>query len=263
MFEIVGVRKVKTLERTKQKIYLATLEEDPTVKKVLKVFKNTKRSYQAFLREVRVLEKICHPNVMVYEISMSFPKHNVIGMPYCELGALYNMIGMIGQRQIDHYLLQMCSAVKYLHGQNIVHRDIKLDNILLDAEHHLYITDFDMSCKVQPGCVLVNRKVGTVPYMAPEMLQNPEGWYDGFKLDMYALGVVLWCLLFQCDCDEPEETLDYLKMTKTFVWPFPMLLYKNVLENLLHPDPASRWDISQLIETLGEAAWLAERVQQL
>ncbi|XP_059153410.1 uncharacterized protein LOC131939226 [Physella acuta] len=229
MFEILGVRKVETLERTKQKIYLATLEEDPTVKKVLKVFKNTKRSYQAFLLEVRVLEKICHPNVMVYEISMSFPKHNVIGMPYCELGALYNMIGKIGQRQIDHYLLQMCSAVKYLLGQNIVHRDIKLDNILLDAEHHLYITDFDMSC----------------------------------KLDMYALGVVLWCLLFQCDCDEPEETLDYLKMTKTFVWPFPMLLYKNVLENLLHPDPASRWDISQLIETLGAAAWLAERVQQL
>lgn len=182
MFKFLGVRKIETLEKTKRKIYLASLEEDPTVKKVLKVYKNTKKSYQEFLCEVGVLEKICHPNVMVYEIAMSFPKHNVIAMPYCELGALYNMIGKIGQRQIDHYLLQICSAVKYLHGQNIVHRDIKLDNILLDAEHHLYITDFDMSCTVEPGCLLVNKKVGTVPYMAPEMLQDPYGWYEGFKV---------------------------------------------------------------------------------
>lgn len=80
---------------------------------------------------------------------------------------------------------------------------------------------------------------------------------------MYAFGVVLWCLLFARDCDEPEETLDYLMMTKTFVWSFPMLLYKNVLENLLHPDPVIRWDILKLIETLGTASWLSERVQQL
>lgn len=77
-----------------------------------------------------------------------------------------------------------------------------------------------------------------------------------FQLDVYSLGVVLWCLLFQDDIQNP---VDYLDVTNTYDWPFSMLFYKWVLLNVLQPDPVLRWDIERMVKSLGEADWLAER----
>ena len=73
---------------------------------------------------------------------------------------------------------------------------------------------------------------------------------------MYALGVVLWCMLFRKDV---QVTEDYMSITRECIWVFPLQFYQGVLENLLSPDPEHRWDIHGLVSALSGAYWLTER----
>ncbi|XP_059145695.1 uncharacterized protein LOC131932799 [Physella acuta] len=255
-----GLIKIKTLKHTRSQVYLACHESNHFVKKVLKVYENDPESLEIFKTELSLLQRLQHPNIIPIECAMKLPAHSVIVLPFCEWGALTNVVGRIDLSHFDHYFLQLCSAIKYLHGQGIAHRDIKLDNILLDAYQRVYITDFDLSCAVEPDNPIVHKKKGTYPYMAPEMLAKPKGSYDGFKIDMFAFGVVNYAILFQQVITEPE---DYLEVTRTFPWPDPMLAHKGILEKLLQPDPEARWGILALIESLSAAPSMAERAKFL
>ncbi|KAI8786867.1 CBL-interacting serine/threonine-protein kinase 16 [Biomphalaria glabrata] len=264
VFQTFGLTKEELLEQTRCNIYLAHKNTDTSVKKVVKFYRRCKKSSQRFYNEVAIAKKLKHPNIIIFEEAASFPKHHALIMPYCELGALYNMIGKVPIHISEHYFLQTCSAVKYLHDNFIVHRDIKLDNILVDANQKVYLTDFDMSCTVSWESSIVHNAGGTTGYRAPEMVMSPKGSYDGYKLDVFALGVVLFCLIFEKDVEDLDETsMSYLDMVKTYIWTFPVHFYKNVLECMLEPDPKARWDMRGLIKGLGQASWLAARVSNL
>ncbi|KAH9523826.1 hypothetical protein Btru_047129 [Bulinus truncatus] len=258
VFETFGLIKEELLMKTKSRIYLAHCKENGAVKKVVKLFSKRKNTTRRFYTEVGIMKKLVHPNIMVFLEAGSFPRHHAMTLPYCGQGALYNLIGKISFHMMERYFLQTVSAVKYLHDMNIVHRDIKLDNILVDDGHRIFLTDFDLSCSVVPGCPTVDKRVGTEQYLAPEMVKSPSGSYNGFKLDIYALGVVLFCLLFEKDVEDRE---DYLAMVRNYVWVFPVHFYKHILQWMLEEDPDWRWDLPSLISALGKASWLADKVQ--
>ncbi|KAH9491403.1 hypothetical protein Btru_031261 [Bulinus truncatus] len=258
VFTTFGMTKGQLLMATKNFVYLAHRKENSFEKKVVKIFKRTKNSTRRFHTEVGIMKKLNHHNIMVFEEAGSFPRHHAMILPYCGKGAMYNVIGKTPFHLAEDYFLQIVSAVKYLHGVNIVHRDIKLGNILVDDSHRVFLTDFDLSCSVVPGNPTVERMAGTKQYMAPEMIMSPEGSYDGFKLDIYSLGVVLLCLIFDKDLEDRE---DYLDQVITYNWESLGYFYKFVLQSMLEDNPDWRWDIPSLIAALEEAPWLADRVQ--
>lgn len=79
----------------------------------------------------------------------------------------------------------------YLHKQDILHRDIKLDNILLDKNNNLKLCDFGISLKIEPDTYYTDR-CGTPAYIAPEIIKSK---YKNFKSDYWSLGVTLFILL--------------------------------------------------------------------
>ena len=89
-------------------------------------------------------------------------------------------------------------TVEYLHANDISHRDIKLDNLLLDAFGNLKLCDFGVSQMVERDekgrKKPLYSKSGTPVYIAPEMLS--QSGYDGFKADIWACGVVLYSMLY-------------------------------------------------------------------
>ena len=88
---------------------------------------------------------------------------------------------------------QLIEGLEHIHQRNIVHRDIKLDNILLDREGMIKIGDFGVSKQCKPGEVMMEQ-CGTPAYIAPEILLDKG--YKGFGIDVWSSGVVLYSMLY-------------------------------------------------------------------
>jgi serine/threonine protein kinase len=88
---------------------------------------------------------------------------------------------------------QLLEVVAYLHSQRIAHRDLKLENILLDSsEHRVKLIDFGFSRIARAG-ELFQTKCGSLPYTAPEVIEGKT--YDGMAADMWSCGVILHCIV--------------------------------------------------------------------
>jgi serine/threonine protein kinase len=149
-------------------------------------------------REMKIMEKLDHPNIAkLYEVFESFKQVFMI-MEYVNGGSLHGYLKMKPNRQMPELeakflWLQVVQAVQYCHQRNVAHRDIKLENLLLDeTKTHLKLIDFGFST-----CIPHERKVkifcGTPSYMAPEIVSKIE--YSGPPADIWAMGVLLYALL--------------------------------------------------------------------
>ncbi len=96
------------------------------------------------------------------------------------------------ENTVKYIFKQIINAIHHLHSQNIIHRDIKLENILIDSNSFVKLCDFGVSREVRRGDLLSN-KCGTLAYIAPEILRNKE--YEGFGVDIWSAGVVLYTML--------------------------------------------------------------------
>ena len=91
---------------------------------------------------------------------------------------------------------QVIVGIGYLHKKGIIHRDVKLENILIDNEGCIKIADFGISKEIKPGHLIKDRHIcGTPAYMSPEMIKEKAIRYDG-STDVWAAGVVLFVMVY-------------------------------------------------------------------
>ncbi|XP_012886898.1 PREDICTED: protein kinase C zeta type [Dipodomys ordii] len=145
------------------------------------------------------------------------------------------------------YAAEICIALNFLHERGIVYRDLKLDNVLLDADGHIKLTDYGM-CKegLGPGDT-TSTFCGTPNYIAPEILRGEE---YGFSVDWWALGVLMFEMMagrspFDIITDNPDmNTEDYLFqviLEKPIRIPrFLSVKASHVLKGFLNKDPKER-----------------------
>ena len=175
-----------------------------------------------FLNEIKILAEINHPYIVkTYEYFQDDYNFYLI-LEYLPLGDLEKIFkdftfANLSEEVIASIFKQLFSAITYLHSNNIIHRDIKLQNILVKSfsatnpdEICIKLTDFGSSNYLFKGESMVY-KIGTCFYIAPEIL---EGKYD-FKCDLWACGVLLYFLLvgkMPFDDEEVEEIRNLIKI---------------------------------------------------
>jgi serine/threonine protein kinase len=152
--------------------------------------------------ESYILSLLHHPNIVGFfgsKTEPGQPMHLVLEfMPH---GELYNVIettGPLPEKVARFCFLGLLDALGYLHAGGFAHRDIKLQNVLLDAEYVPKLADFGLACALigRDGTALIQSPVGTRTYMAPEVLNQQP--YDGTKYDLFALGIVLFNMVTGC-----------------------------------------------------------------
>ncbi|KAF9546293.1 Suppressor of Sensor Kinase (SLN1) [Mortierella hygrophila] len=171
--------------------------------------------------EMKVMKMLHHPNIVRYD-NIEVHRHKVfIFMEFCQGGSLADLLehGRIeDEKVIKFYTHQMLKGLAYLHGENVVHRDVKPDNVLLDHNGNIKFVDFgaakilakNQRTRTRGGAVTMSVGVGanslngTPMYMAPEVIKNGEKGRKG-SMDIWSLGC---CVLEMATGRRPWAHLD-------------------------------------------------------
>ncbi|EHB13851.1 NUAK family SNF1-like kinase 2 [Heterocephalus glaber] len=146
-------------------------------------------------REIEIMSSLNHRHIIAIHEVFENSSKIVIVMEYASRGDLYDYISerqRLSEREARHFFRQIVSAVHYCHQNGIVHRDLKLENILLDANGNIKIADFGLSNLYHQGKFL-QTFCGSPLYASPEIVNGKP--YMGPEVDSWSLGVLLYILV--------------------------------------------------------------------
>ncbi|KAL6760385.1 kinase-like domain-containing protein [Haematococcus lacustris] len=201
-------------------------------------------------REVLNHRLLVHPNIVAFREVFLTSSHLGIVMEYASGGELFDRITRakrFNENEARYFFQQLVSGIAYCHSMGVCHRDLKLENILLDGRHapQVKICDFGYSKSDQDS----NPKstVGTPAYIAPEVLRHLE--YDGQAADVWSCGVTLYVMLVGAypfeDPAEPNNFRSIMQRITAAQYVFPPGLRLSVecldlVARMLRPDPSHR-----------------------
>ncbi|XP_041099331.1 serine/threonine-protein kinase MARK2 isoform X2 [Polyodon spathula] len=191
-----------------------------------------------------------HPNIVKLFEVIETEKTLYLVMEYASGGEVFDYLvahGRMKEKEARAKFRQIVSAVQYCHQKNIVHRDLKAENLLLDADMNIKIADFGFSNEFILGSKL-DTFCGSPPYAAPELFQGKK--YDGPEVDVWSLGVILYTLVsgsLPFDGQNLKELRERVLRGKYRI-PFYMSTdCENLLKKFLILNPGKRGSLEQIM----------------
>ncbi|XP_056609417.1 serine/threonine-protein kinase MARK2 isoform X3 [Triplophysa dalaica] len=208
-------------------------------------------SLQKLFREVRIMKLLNHPNIVKLFEVIETEKTLYLVMEYASGGEVFDYLvahGRMKEKEARAKFRQIASAVQYCHQKCIVHRDLKAENLLLDADMNIKIADFGFSNEFTVGNKL-DTFCGSPPYAAPELFQGKK--YDGPEVDVWSLGVILYTLVsgsLPFDGQNLKELRERVLRGKYRI-PFYMSTdCENLLKKFLILNPTKRGSLEQIMK---------------
>ncbi|XP_072126079.1 MAP/microtubule affinity-regulating kinase 3a isoform X4 [Mobula birostris] len=208
-------------------------------------------SLQKLFREVRIMKCLNHPNIVKLFEVIETEKTLYLVMEYASGGEVFDYLvahGRMKEKEARAKFRQIVSAVQYCHQKQIVHRDLKAENLLLDADMNIKIADFGFSNEFIIGNKL-DTFCGSPPYAAPELFQGKK--YDGPEVDVWSLGVILYTLVsgsLPFDGQNLKELRERVLRGKYRI-PFYMSTdCENLLKRFLVLNPSKRGTLEQIMK---------------
>ena len=231
--------------------------------------------------ETNLMKKLNHKNVTKILEMFEDDKYILIIMEYINGGNLFSFVKKRRKlsEKISKFLFkQIILGLQHIHSHNIVHRDVKLENILIDLNNTIKICDFGIGRVLSNPDDLLYDQCGTPMYMAPEILfSSKEKGYKGFPIDIWSAGIALYIMLsgtlpFSVKKEDSLLELENNKNKKKNMALKQAIMYsqpkkiekispkaKDLLHGLLNKDPNKRLTIEQILNH----PWLKEEEDDL
>ncbi|KAI9336517.1 kinase-like domain-containing protein [Obelidium mucronatum] len=190
--------------------------------------------------ERTILSQLTHPFIVKLHYAFQTPEKLYLILQYAPGGELFSHLAtqrMFDEDTASFYIGELLLALEHLHGLGIIYRDLKPENVLLDAKGHVLLTDFGLS-KV----ALETRTVcGTIEFTAPEVLDNQTEYGPG--VDYWSLGVMLFDMLTgrpPFSGNNRKKVMELILKGKVTFPPYLTSYAKDLLNKLLKKNPAQR-----------------------
>jgi len=149
--------------------------------------------------EVTASKLLCHPNIVRTKTHFEDAQSSYLVLEYCEGTDLFGFMeerdfGLVPEQVLKHIFKQTVEAVHYFHNKGVAHLDLKLENVLIDKNNRVKVIDFGL-CEINVNqTTIITRMCGSTDYICPEILASTP--FNGFEADIWALGVMLYCMVF-------------------------------------------------------------------
>ncbi|GAA5903165.1 uncharacterized protein JCM6883_002717 [Sporobolomyces salmoneus] len=239
--------------------------EDVAIKLIKRGNVDTAQRGEKVRREIEVLKMVRHPNIVrLYDV-IETEKYIGIVLEYASGGELFDHIlahRYLKERDASRLFAQLISGVSYLHRKGVVHRDLKLENLLLDRNRNVIITDFGFANRFNDATTdLMATSCGSPCYAAPELVVQ-DGRYVGTAVDVWSCGVILYAMLagyLPYDDDPANPEGDNINLLYKYILNTPLIFPdwiteepRHLLHTMLVPDPTLRCTI----EDVTRHSWL-------
>lgn len=246
------------------------LTQKPVALKIIDKSALTSVQYRKVQTEIRLLSVMQHKNIIkLYEVLETKSEIYMV-MEYAPGGDLLNFMKnrrSLPEAEARLIFKQIVNGVGHCHCRSVLHRDVKLDNILIDSQGNIKLCDFGISrviLDVKEPCF---EQTGTPAYVAPEVMK--ETGYAGFKSDVWSLGVILFALVCGALPYRANTLPDLRNAIIKGTYKFPEMItqstgnkkkaelsnqYKHLVGQLLETDPAKRITIPGILSH----PWMAD-----
>jgi serine/threonine protein kinase len=207
-------------------------------------------------KEAELLDSLNHPNIVGIECYFHDDNYvyTIMELCSCSLGDHLKKYGLFSEDHAVFYIIQLLSSIYYCHQRNIIHRDIKLQNILLTNNcNTLKLADFGLSKQIPTKEERLRTDCGTMRYMAPEIIDynNINGY--SFKVDIWSTCIVFYKLIygvFPFDARDDKLIEDRIKTIK-FKFPADKKVsneFKHCIMRILEVNPRFRPTVTQILD---------------
>ena len=200
-------------------------------------------------REMSILSKLDHKNVIKVYLILDDSNNYLIIMEYCEGGELFNYIvkkGRLSEEEASFFFYQIINGVEYIFSKGIAHRDLKPENLLLSNNNIIKIIDFGLSNYFDGENNLVT-PCGSPCYASPEMVSGNN--YNGFNIDIWATGIILFAMVCgYLPFEDPDNDKLFDQILKADL-DFPdhvSEICKDLIKKILVTNPKERIKLEQI-----------------
>lgn len=234
---------------------LHALTKEKVAIKILDKTKLDQKTQRLLSREISCMERLHHPNIIrLYEVVETLAKLHLV-MEYAPGGELFTKIsneGRIAEAECKPIYAQVISAVSHMHSKNIIHRDLKAENVFYAANGFVKVGDFGFStyCKMSDT---LNTFCGSPPYAAPELFKDEN--YIGSPVDTWALGIMLYFMITGVMPFRADTVAKLKKCILDGHFTIPSYVSntcQQLLRSVLKQSPSERYGIEQI----QSAQWL-------
>jgi 5'-AMP-activated protein kinase catalytic alpha subunit len=225
------------------------------IKCIDKAYIKEEKAQRKIVQEVKILRSLDHVNVIKILEVFENKKYVFIVTEFASNGDLLKYMrenGLVKEKMAKKLCTQILRGLEYCHSKNILHRDVKLDNILLDNKFRVKLCDFGVSRFMPTNSdELIYERCGTPAYIAPEVI-NGDG-YTGYGPDIWSLGVLMYALMIGTIPFKAKNIPDLHKiiLSNDFTFPSGYNLtsgFKSLIRLMLIKDPRKRIKLDEIWE---------------